>query len=270
LRSAEQYDFAGWRLSIKVSAMQFSQIVRRLMFAARTAIGRRGAKRVVFASIEHFNALRNGDYQTIVDIGANRGQFAMMARYLFPQASIISFEPLPVPAGIWREIFCDDPKAILHEKAIAPSIGQVVMNITEQDDSSSLLKPGQKQYDLFGTKVARQVSVPAGTLRTFLEGSQIKAPALLKIDVQGFEIEVLRGCRELLRSFHHIYIECSYVELYEGQALISDVIDLLRNSGFRLRGVFNQSEVSGHGAVQADFLFERTPGDEEAESTHGL
>jgi FkbM family methyltransferase len=245
-------------LNDEVLAMQLSLATRKLIFASRTAIGRRGFKRMTFAGVEHCDALRDGDYQGIVDIGANRGQFAMIARHLFPQATIISFEPLPAAAEIWREIFRHDARAVLHEKAIAPATGQVLLNVTEQDDSSSLLKPGESQNELFGTKITGQILVRAGRLSDFLERSQIKQPALLKVDVQGFEIEVLKGCKELLRSFQHIYVECSYIELYEGQALVADVIDLLHTSGFRLRGTFNQSNVPGKGPVQADFLFERT------------
>ena len=59
------------------------------------------------------------------------------------------------------------------------------------------------------------------------------APALLKIDVQGFELEVLRASRPLLGAFEHVYVEASFEVLYAGQALAGDVAAFLRAHGFR-------------------------------------
>ncbi|MFX8747328.1 FkbM family methyltransferase, partial [Acinetobacter baumannii] len=85
----------------------------------------------------------------------------------------------------------------------------------------------------------------------------LATPALLKIDVQGGELDVLKGAESLLSSFAAIYVECSYVSLYEGQALASDVIAFLAERGFLIAGVFNQHEHWRIGPVQADFLFVR-------------
>jgi len=78
---------------------------------------------------------------------------------------------------------------------------------------------------------------------------------LLKLDVQGFELEVLKGCRSMLDYFSRVYVECSFVELYEGQALAHEVIDYLHQHGFRLSGVYNMTYGKEGIAVQADFLF---------------
>ena len=83
--------------------------------------------------------------------------------------------------------------------------------------------------------------------------------SLLKIDVQGYELEVLRGCENLLDRFAAVYVECSFVELYEGQALAHEVIDWLHAREFYLDRIglvtFDTRGVS----VQADLLFLRRP-----------
>ena len=85
----------------------------------------------------------------------------------------------------------------------------------------------------------------------------IEGPTLLKIDVQGTELEVLRGGVGLLRRVDCILVECSFVPFYEGQTLADDVVVFLREHGFRLRGVFSLS-MSGDGrCLQADLLFAR-------------
>ena len=80
---------------------------------------------------------------------------------------------------------------------------------------------------------------------------------MFKLDVQGFELEALRGCESLLGRFEHVYCECSFVPLYEGQALADEVIAWLRERGLRLVGVYNLACDREGQAVQADFLFER-------------
>lgn len=78
---------------------------------------------------------------------------------------------------------------------------------------------------------------------------------MLKIDVQGFELELLKGATELLPHIQDVYVECSFIELYQGQALASEVIDLLRDHGFTLRGFYNPQYDNGGAAIQADLAF---------------
>lgn len=94
-----------------------------------------------------------------------------------------------------------------------------------------------------------------------LPAADIEAPALLKLDVQGFELQALAGCEPLLDRFAWVYVECSFVELYAGQAFADEVIAWLRERSFSLRGVFNMTYDAKGVALQADFLFaHRTDG----------
>jgi hypothetical protein len=92
-------------------------------------------------------------------------------------------------------------------------------------------------------------------LTEILSDKDIAEPALLKIDVQGFELSALKGCGALLERFHDIYVECSFVELYGGQAFADEIIMWLQQRGFRLAGVYNLALDSRGLAVQADFHF---------------
>jgi hypothetical protein len=146
----------------------------------------------------------------------------------------------------------------LHVAAIGPESGSTTIHLSRRDDSSSLLPITARQTDLFpGTAGAGTATVKVGPLREFLTEEQIEAPALLKLDVQGFELRVLQGCESLLHRFAHVYVECSFVELYSGQALADEVIAWLRERGFRLRGVHNMSYDRRGRAIQGDFLFAR-------------
>jgi FkbM family methyltransferase len=218
----------------------------------RTSFQRAG----VAAAIEHEALLKTLDFTTVVDIGANRGQFALVARRCFPGARIIAFEPLHGPAGRFRAALRNDPLVTLHQVAIGPAQGAAIMHVAAEDDSSSLLPIAPLQQSLFaGTREVATESIQVECLESRINADDLKPPALLKIDVQGYELPVLQGCGSLLSRFSHVYVECSFAELYIGQALAAEVIAYLREHDFDLRGVYN-TYYDSHGiAIQADMLF---------------
>jgi FkbM family methyltransferase len=206
-------------------------------------------------AIEHAAALSRFSFLTVVDVGANRGQFAAMARRLFPASQIYSFEPLSRPAATFTKALGKDDRVRLFNVAIGPTSGPAPIYVTTRDDSSSLLKPATTQHDIFGIETEHIDEIAVRRLSQCLKKEDLQAPALLKIDVQGGELNVLEGAVELIDSFDAIYVECSYLPLYENQPLYADIARWTDEHGFRLAGVYNQYVDSRHGPVQADFLF---------------
>jgi FkbM family methyltransferase len=212
----------------------------------------------VWAATEHDAILRGLGLDTVVDIGANRGQFALCARRLFPASQIYSFEPLQRPAQTYLKNFAKDPGAKLFNAAIAAESGQAEMHVSRWDVSSSLLPIAQAQHDNFPfTEESRLETVTTTTLSACLGAEAIAGRALLKLDVQGFEMSALRGCEDMLGRFDYVYVEASFIELYVGQALASDIIAFLLARRFRLISVANLSSGRSQRPIQADFLFAR-------------
>jgi FkbM family methyltransferase len=210
----------------------------------------------VFASTEHDRIIDQLALSTVVDIGANRGQFALCIRRLYPKAKIFSFEPLRKPAATYRKVFEKDGRAKLFQKAISAHAGSAEMHVSRWDSSSSLLPFAQAQHDNFPfTEESGLETVSAATLSACLDRHSIEGTALLKLDVQGYELAALRGCEDLLADFAYVYVEASFVELYVGQALATDVIAYLFTKGFKLICVANLSKGRGGRPIQADFLF---------------
>jgi len=209
----------------------------------------------VAAASEHRHVLGE-DLTTVVDIGANRGQFSLAVRRWAPGAKVFAFEPLSKPAARFRAVFRDDPMVILQHAAIGPETGEATIHVSMADDSSSLLPISEVQQRLFpGTGEIGTEAIQIGRLADFITSNDIAAPAMLKLDVQGYELEALRGSENLLECFAYVYAECSFVELYTGQALAHEVIAWLRERGFSLSGVYNMSYDRKGRAVQGDFLF---------------
>ncbi|NOH01016.1 MAG: FkbM family methyltransferase [Chloroflexi bacterium] len=209
------------------------------------------------AGTEHTEVLQSLVCECIVDVGANRGQSALIARKVFPNALIHSFEPLEEPARVFRTIFGNDSKVKLYPYAIGREKTTATLHVTKDDDSSSILPVSQTQSAIFpGAAEVEAREVTVLPLSEALDAVSLPAASLLKIDVQGFELEVLQGSEDILDKFSHLYIECSFVELYKGQALAHEIIAWLAQRGFVLSGIHNLYYEHGR-AIQGDFLFSK-------------
>lgn len=213
----------------------------------------------VAAGVEHERLLAYLGCRTIVDVGANRGQFTLAAMTACPSARIIAFEPLPSPARVFRRVIDGQRRVTLHEIALGSARGEAVMHVSRRDDSSSLLPIGPAQRSLFpGTGEVGTACVPVARLCDVVAPEALRAPTLLKVDVQGYELEVLKGCREVIESIDFVYAECSFVELYRGQALAAEVIAWLKESGLHLAALYNAVSDGHCRVIQGDLLFMRT------------
>lgn len=241
--------------------MKFQTQLNRLDKLTQALLSKRLFKALlchrVLAGSEHRHILSE-DLKTIIDIGANRGQFALAARRCSPKAKIISFEPLDAPATVFRRVFSGDDQVHLHQSAIGPEAVTRKMYVSARDDSSSLLPISSLQTTMFpGTEMKTTTDVQVAPLDEFINIADIQRPALLKLDVQGFELDALKGCESLLDRFAWVYCECSFVEFYAGQKLAPDIQNWLTDRGYNFVNMFNTTYDSRGQAVQADFLFAR-------------
>ena len=166
----------------------------------------------VAAAIEHRCILESLNCKFVVDVGANKGQFALATRSYMPEARIVSFEPLDEPANIYEAIFSGDERVKLYRYAIGAKEEESVIHISKSEDSSSLLPITEKQSTLYpGTNEVDTRIIKVKRLNNVLNNDQVWQPALLKIDVQGFELSTLEGSVDLLDAFEYIYVECSFV-----------------------------------------------------------
>ncbi|MDP1820353.1 MAG: FkbM family methyltransferase [Acidimicrobiales bacterium] len=235
---------------------------RKGLAALRHPVYRRALRHGTLPVVEHDPLLRIvGKCMTVLDVGANIGQFAVVARRWFPNARIVSFEPLPEAGARAARIFSGDDGFELLPLALGKKLGRSELHVTSSDDSSSLLAPGPRQVEEYpGTAEIATITVELSTLDEVLRTRpRLAQPVLLKLDTQGTELDVLEGATALLDEVDWVLVEVSFVELYVGQASASDISTHLFARGYRLRAVndIRYSALSGE-PVQADFLFERT------------
>ena len=218
----------------------------------------RGLINGVAAAIEHEKVLKQLAVSTVVDVGANKGQFALVARNLFPDARIFSFEPIPKALEKINTLFKHEHKLKVFAYALGDITQDMTMHVSAREDSSLLLPITQLQNRVFpGTVEQMALKVSSARKQGAIEDMEIVEPALLKIDVQGYELKVLRGADQCINIFAFIYVESSFLELYENQALAAEVIHYLYSRGFKIQSVYNLTYYHADCAVQGGFLFNR-------------
>ena len=232
--------------------------LKKLLRLLPNSLYRRGLRYGVAAAVEHTAFLSLRRFSTVIDAGANKGQFALAVRSSQPKAIIVAFEPLSQPAATFRRLFAGAEGVIFHNVALGAISGVGTINVSGRPDSSSLLPIGELQDRVFpGTEAVGKESIQIERLDDFAGRGAWREPVLLKIDVQGFELTLLQGAERSLPKIDAVYVELSFVEFYEGQALAWEVIDWLRQRGLNLTGVYNMAYDQSGRAIQADFSFER-------------
>lgn len=213
----------------------------------------------VAPSMDQAAMLRQLDFDLLLDAGANKGQFTLMATRVRPEARVHAYEPHPGESKTFRAIHGGNPKVVLHELALGETEGTADLIISKRTDSSSLLPAAKTLSDLFsGTEPSGDTcTVRVAPLDAFPLHWQSARRALLKIDVQGYELSVLKGAHQALKHCAYVYVESSDIVLYEGQALFDEVRAFLEGEGFVLKSRSHEDIIDGK-LIQADYLFERS------------
>ena len=211
----------------------------------------------VAPAVEHRDVLRSLTVDGIIDVGANRGQFSLACCFALPGVPVVAFEPIPMEAATFRKVHGARGEVILIESALGETKGTATLHLSKSADSSSLLPIGKKQTELFENTVeVGTITVTVHRLDDFASCWPGRSRQLLKLDVQGYELNVLRGAPETLKTCAYVYAECSEVALYDGQALRAEVEAFLGQHGFKIQGRYNEQLDNGQ-LIQADYLFSR-------------
>ncbi|HEY3841904.1 MAG TPA: FkbM family methyltransferase [Acidimicrobiales bacterium] len=233
---------------------------RKLAAALHDRPHRRALRLGVLPGIDHRPALRDTAFDLIVDVGGNRGQFLLTAASLCPQATIFCYEPLEGPFALLQQVAAAYRGRVrCFQVALADFSDEATFYVSRDDDNSSLLRPAAAQLERSsGSEPSATIRVTVDRLDARSElAAYLPQQSLLKVDVQGMELGVLKGAGRLLGSFAAVYVECSFVELYDGQPLIGEISSYLEAHGHRLVERHNLVLWKGR-PMQVDLLFRRT------------
>jgi len=200
--------------------------------------------------------------RTLIDVGAAHGGFSAAACIAFPDlARAYAFEPLPDVYETLARASAGRPQVRTFPFALGAREETARIGRSRNTGSSSLLRMLPAHAAAFpGTEVVSEEDVRVRTLDGVVrdKGLDLPRPVLMKIDVQGFEPEVLEGARETLPQTDALIVETSLELLYEGQELHEQIHARLVSEGFRQEGEFGRLVSPRDGrVVQTDALFRR-------------
>ena len=166
----------------------------------------------------------------VVDIGANRGQFAQRLRSTGYTGKILSVDPLPDEHAHLEHISRDDPDwQIAPRIALGDHEGEITLYRYADSSLSSALKPVGNDA---GFNDAVEVPTRLTTLDALMAGNLVEGShPFIKIDVQGLEMQVIAGGGETLSKASGVSIELALRRIYEGEPGYLEVLSALDSVG---------------------------------------
>ncbi len=197
----------------------------------------------------------------MLDVGANDGPYGAALRAVGYQGRIVSFEPQSEAFARLSERSRSDDLWECRRVALGSAPGNATLNVAANSSSSSLLAiVGRHLVSAPESRTVGRESVQVETVddnATSLLASGERL--MLKLDVQGYELEVLRGAETTLPRVDLLEVELSLSPLYDGAPLLPAVLEHVVSCGFDLLGLEPVFLAADGVVLQVDGLFGRTP-----------
>lgn len=195
---------------------------------------------------------------TIIDAGANQGQFAIAANHFYPGAHIHSFEPLPEVFAILKRNTSRLGGISTYNMALGNSSGTLKFYSNAYSHASSALHVSALQKNMLPkTAISHQIETPVQRLDDLRDKVLFTSPVLLKMDVQGFEKEVLKGAINSLPQIDYLLFETSFVQMYDGEPLFDEMHDFVKELGFEFIAPVGFLQSEKLQILQMDLLYKR-------------
>lgn len=196
--------------------------------------------------------------QIIFDVGAFDGRSIELYKKAFPNSTVFSFEPTPdIYAGLEKK-YAGRNDVKLSNAALCSNIGEASFHVNNSLLTNSLLESAKKEdkgTSIYNTN--KKIIVPTNTIDNYCQVEKINKINILKIDVQGADLMVLKGAEKALdsRKIDLIFIEVEFMELYEKQPLFHDISAYLHLKGYHLFSLYNMSISSQGQLIYGDAVF---------------
>lgn len=213
------------------------------------------------ASTQIINSIRKYDpsINTIIDVGANQGQFALASVHFFPGAKIYSFEPVPDTFKTLQANTKKRKNINIKNFALGSTNGTIDFYSNGYSHASSALKVSEIQKKILPkTGIQNKIQVEVKMLDDVLRNENLVSPILLKLDVQGFEKEVLKGGLNFIKEkVDYLLFETSFISMYDGEPLFDEMHSFVKELGFELMAPVGFLQTQDLQILQLDMLYKK-------------
>jgi FkbM family methyltransferase len=174
----------------------------------------------------------------VIDVGANEGFYVEELRQNGYLGKVVSFEPLDDAFSILKMKADKDELWDTHQLAIGDYVGDALINVSGNSQSSSLLAMNELHLkNAPESRYIRQEKIQVDTLDNLFSQFESYRNIYIKIDVQGFGKQVMAGLRENLSKVKGLQVEMSFEPLYEDEETFFDQSSFLLSAGFKLKSI---------------------------------
>ncbi|HXL81266.1 MAG TPA: FkbM family methyltransferase [Pyrinomonadaceae bacterium] len=194
----------------------------------------------------------------VFDVGANVGDFVDCVLAHQPWAVVHAFEPIPAAFQCLSSRFKEYQGIYCRNIALGSTRHEGRLNVSRYQQASSFLENGQLlDEEVYGIDftVGETKRVSVDTVTEYSDTNHIDRIKLLKLDVQGYEIEVLKGAEPILRRIDYIYAEGQFQELYKDGPLYSDIFEFLNQRNFKLERMTSFRADDNGKLMECDMIF---------------
>lgn len=241
--------------------MTYSSLVKRIFVIIKTKWFFELLKGNVFspASYEIVSNLKviEKDFDCIIDVGANKGQFSKVIRHFYPKSQIYAFEPVPEIFQKTKSNFAGVHNYEIYNVALGNADGEVSFNKNEYGHISSFLEVSGENKHYPKTRNS-EIKVQIKKLDDLFRAEQFKGKTLLKLDVQGFELEVLKGADNLLKNIDYVIIEANLENLYVDQPTFTEINTFLNLYKFEVYGMLDFNIGKQNKYIEIDILYKNS------------
>ncbi len=174
---------------------------------------------------------RGIDFRYILDVGANLGEWTRLAKEVYPDSVFYMIEPLSEMEANLSKICIDFPGTKYFSNAAGNKMGEHILTTWGDDLSGASCLKEENEYLM---SLNKQRIVKIITIDSLIESGQINVPDLVKLDVQGFELEALKGATKLFGYTEAFILETSLFEFTQGTPILSEVIKFMSERGYEI------------------------------------
>lgn len=171
------------------------------------------------------------NFKYILDVGANLGEWTRMAKEIYPDSVVYMIEPLSEMESNLKKICEEFPGTKYFPNGAGSKIAEHPLTTWGDDLAGASCLNSENEYF---KSLNKQRMIKIITIDSLIENKQIEIPELVKLDIQGFELEALKGATMTFGKTEAFILETSLFEFTKGTPILSEVVIFMADRGYEI------------------------------------